>query len=126
MKSLRIGPSMSSILLAMMLYFPLCAEAQSGLEGVWNTGEDNSKVEIFEQDGEYFGKLISSDNPKAKMGTEILRNFSQVNGIWQGTIYAVKRDKLYKASITPAGDTLKIAVSAGMVTQKLSWTKTTP
>jgi len=126
MKSLRTGPSMSSILLAMMLYFPLCAEAQSDLEGVWQTGEDNSKVEVFEQDGEYFGKLISSDNPKAKIGTEILRNFSQVNGVWQGTLYAVKRDKLYKASIAPSPDTLNITVSAGMLTQKLSWTKTTP
>jgi uncharacterized protein (DUF2147 family) len=113
-------------MLAVMLCFTPGLEAQNGLAGTWQTGEDNTVVEVYQQDGEYFGKLVSSDNPKAKMGTQILRNFSQADGVWKGTIYAVKRDKLYKASIVPSADTLNITVSAGMMTQKLAWKKTTP
>jgi len=125
---MRIGAAIfkigvRSFVLILMLCFPLSLLAQDSLAGVWQTGEDNSEVKITEQDGVHSGKLISSDNPKAKIGTEILKEFSQVDGAWKGSLYAAKRGKWYKASIVPSSDTLNITVSAGIVTQKVTWNR---
>ena len=97
------------------------AFATTALDGNWQTGEDNSVVHVESSDGVATGKLISSDNPKAKMGTEILRNFKQTKGVWNGEIYAAKKDKLYNATITPTENSLEIKISAGVVSKKLSW-----
>lgn len=112
-----------SFLLILLLWFPFSLVAQDSLAGAWQTGEDNSVVKVTEQDGVYSGKLVSSDNPKAKMGTEILKDFRQADGAWKGSLYAAKRGKWYKASIVPSANTLNIIVSAGIVTQKVTWKK---
>ena len=36
------------------------------LKGVWNTGDQNTKIKTYQKDGKWYGKIISSDNPKAK------------------------------------------------------------
>ncbi|HMB59022.1 MAG TPA: DUF2147 domain-containing protein [Xanthomonadales bacterium] len=97
--------------------------AEPGLDGNWQTGEDNTVVSVSAQDGVYTGKLVSSDNPKAKVGTEILRNVSLVDGVWKGSLYAPKRDKVMDAVITPATDELSIKVSAGLVRKTVTWTR---
>lgn len=118
--------SIKATVLTLMFCFPFSLAAQGTLEGSWQTGEDNSVVTVTGQDGVFTGKLVSSDNPKAKLGTEILRNFSLVDGVWTGKLWAAKRGKLYNATITPSADTLKINVSAGMMNKKVAWTKTSP
>ena len=117
--------SVKALMLSVMLCFPLSLAAQSPLDGTWQTGEDNTLVEVTEQGGVATGKLLSSDNPKAKVGTEILQKFSLVDGVWTGSIYAVKRGKVYPATITPSADTLDIKVSAGMMKKKVAWTRVT-
>lgn len=97
--------------------------AEGALNGFWQTGEDNSIVEVTETNGVATGKLVSSDNPKAVVGTEILRNFSETGGAWKGSIYAVRRDKLMDATITPSADSLAIDVDAGLMSKDLSWTR---
>jgi uncharacterized protein (DUF2147 family) len=93
------------------------------LEGRWQTGEDNSVVEITQAEGVAVGKLVSSDNPNAVMGTEILRNLTEADGVWSGKIWAAKRKKLMDATITPAADSLQISVSAGIASRTLTWTR---
>jgi len=121
---LRVSPEIA--FLATLLVSSWSIASGNGLEGNWQTGEDNSVVQVFEQDSEYFGKLVSSDNPNAKMGTQILRNFKQVDGVWKGTLYAAKRDQLLDAVITPQANTLNITVKAGLVSKKLAWQRVQP
>jgi len=97
--------------------------AEGALNGFWQTGEDNSIVEVTETNGIATGKLVSSDNPKAVAGTEILRNFSETSGVWKGSVYAVRRDKLMDATITPSVDSLAIDVNAGLISKDLTWTR---
>ena len=97
--------------------------ADGELNGKWQTGEDNSVVELTETNGVAVGKLVSSDNPKAVMGTEILRNVTQADGVWKGKIWAAKRKKLMDATITPSADALQIKVSAGLVSRNVTWTR---
>lgn len=99
--------------------------AQGELNGKWQTGEDNSVVEVTETNGVAVGKLVSSDNPKAVLGTEILRNVTQSGGQWKGKIWAAKRKKLMDATITPSADILQIKVSAGVVSKNVTWNRVT-
>lgn len=97
--------------------------AQEELNGQWQTGEDNSVVEITETDGVAVGRLLSSDNSKAVIGTEILSNLTPSGNSWKGKIYAVKRHKMMDATIVSSTDTLQIKVSAGPVHRNVTWTR---
>lgn len=113
----------TGIVLAALCGVSGSSAAEGALNGLWQTGEDNSIVEVTETNGVATGKLVSSDNPKAVAGTEILRNFSESGGTWKGSIYAVRRDKLMDATITPSADSLAIDVNAGFISKDLTWTR---
>ena len=97
--------------------------AQEPIEGIWNMGKDNTKIEIYPKDGTWFGQIISSDNPKAKVGTDILINFKKKGASWEGQIYAVKKDKLVNAVIEPVDNKLLVEVTAGIFTKNMEWLK---
>jgi len=95
--------------------------AQEMTAGIWLTGEENTKIETYQKDGMWYGKIISSDNQKAKVGKDILSGFKKEGQVWIGKLYAAKRDKTLEAIISPQKDNLKITVSAGLFKKKLSW-----
>lgn len=97
------------------------SSAQSTLEGTWQTAKDNTLIETYQKDGAWYGKVISSDNPKAKIGNDILREFKQVDGQWKGKLFAAKRNREADAVIEPNEDQLSIVVSAGFATRTLVW-----
>jgi len=97
--------------------------AQDFPKGIWLTGEENTKIETYEKDGAWFGKIVSSDNPKAKIGKDILRDFKAEDGEWKGKLFAAKRGKILDAIIDPNKEELKITVSAGFFTKELAWKK---
>ncbi len=97
--------------------------AQQSIEGKWQTGVDNTIVETYQKDGAWFGKIVSTDNSQAKIGTDILRGFKEEDNVWKGKLYAPKKDKLVDAVITPAKDKLFIKVSSGLFSKNLEWTK---
>ena len=97
--------------------------AQDFPKGIWLTGEENTKIETYEKEGAWYGKIVSSDNPKAKIGKDILRAFKQEDGKWKGKLFATKRDKILDAVIEPTEDDLNITVAAGFFTKTLVWKK---
>ncbi|WP_101756637.1 hypothetical protein [Oceanicoccus sp. KOV_DT_Chl] len=99
--------------------------AQDMGEGIWLTGEDGRKVKTYYRNGEWFGKLISSDNAGAPIGTDVLRHIILENGVWKGQVYAVKRDMLIDAIIEPADEKIVINISVGMFSKTLEWYKET-
>ncbi|MDP5171916.1 MAG: DUF2147 domain-containing protein, partial [Bacteroidia bacterium] len=74
-------------------------QAQTAPIGVWNTGEDNTLVEITKVGGSYVGKLISSNNSDAKIGSLLLKDIKSVGGDWKGQLYAPKRGTWYEATV---------------------------
>ena len=68
-------------------------------------------------------QLKPNYNPKAKIGTVILRDFQKKGNVWKGKLYAVKRGRLV-ASIKPSNDALNITVYASFITKSLTWKKT--
>ena len=95
--------------------------AQSTIEGMWNTGKDNTIVQMYEKDGAWYGKIVSSDNAKAELGIDILRRFKQKRGGWKGKLYAPKRGRSLKAEIVPSENKLSVTIFAGLSKRKVEW-----
>ena len=105
------------------LFITLGLSAQDFPKGVWLTSEENTKIETYEKEGAWYGKIVSSDNPKAKIGKDILRGFKKENGQWNGKLFTAKRGKILDAVIEPQKEALNITVSAGFFTKSLVWKK---
>jgi len=97
--------------------------AQKEIVGQWDTGKHNSVVEIYQCDDGYFGKIVSSDNTKAKAGMPIIKDLKYSNGKWSALLYAVKRGEWYDAEIVEKGNELEITVSVGLFFKTISWSK---
>ncbi len=105
-----------------VLMFSTFAFTQS-LEGIWNTGKENTKVEITEENGYYQGTIHSSNNPEATIGKVILKAGKVKNQEeFVGKIYAVKKGKWFDADFFPKGKKLTIKISAGWSTKTQEWT----
>ncbi len=110
-------------IIVLSFLFGLQVGAQAPIKGIWQTGEDNTIIEIYLKNGAWYGKIISSDNPKAKAGTDILVNFNLVNGTWKGKLFAIRRKSMLDAIIKPKANELTIDVSAGFYSTTLHWVR---
>jgi uncharacterized protein (DUF2147 family) len=91
--------------------------------GTWNTLEDNTKIEITEQKGVLFGRIKSSDNPKAQVGRMILKDLIKSGNSWTGKIYAVKKNEWYDVEINSKENNLNLKIQVGFVHKNLIWKK---
>lgn len=114
---------MKAVFTFCMLLSVMTMNAQESLLGVWNTGTDNSKIEIAEVDGTYEGKLVSSDNAKAKIGKLIIKDLKSVDGEWKGKLFAAKKGKWLDAVFKEKGNQLLVTVGSGWKSKTLEWTK---
>ena len=80
---------MKIVIVCCMLFSTLSMHAQ--LVGTWNTGNDNTKIEITEVNGAYEGEIVSSNNAKAPIGSKLLKEVQLVNGEWKGKLFAAKK-----------------------------------
>ncbi len=87
----------------------------------WLNGDQNSKVQTYQKDGKWYGKLVSSDNPQAPIGRDVLMGFVKKEGDWQGKVYVVRRDKVLDGTIEPHLDKLLIEVSVGFFSKHVQW-----
>ncbi len=109
-------------ILIVVLFTTISINAQS-LTGVWNTGDENTKIEITENEGVFNGEILSSDNAKAKIGNQILKDVKFSNGEWNGQIYAAKKGEWYDAVLKENGSQLDITIKVGWVSKTLIWKK---
>jgi len=105
-----------------MLCFALTMHAQS-IAGVWNTGQENTKIEITEKSGVYSGKLVASDNAKAKIGALLIKDVKSVGGEWEGKMYSPKKGKWYNATLEEKGGQLLVTVKSGWMSKTVEWKK---
>ena len=102
--------------------FVHASENPLAIAGIWHTGESNTLVEIVIDDKTPpVGKLLKSDNAKAKIGTLILSALQQQENHWQGKIFAMKRGEHYPVVITRQDDKLLLAVDVGFFTKEVEW-----
>lgn len=106
-----------------LLCSAIAMQAQAALAGTWNMGRDNTKIEITADNGVYGGKIVSSDNAKAKIGNQILKDIKSVGGVWKGKMYSPKKDKWFNAVLKAEGELLYVTVKAGLMSRTLEWKK---
>ena len=102
----------------------LSLSGQSNITGTWILGEENTQVEFQQnEEGIIDGKIMSSDNPKAKIGKIIVKEVKFKDGEWTGKIYSPKRQKWSDAILGRKQDILEVTVSAGFLSKTLKWKK---
>lgn len=95
--------------------------AQQPIEGLWNTGNENTVVEIKEVQGVLEGKIYSSDNKDAQVGKLLVKELQRKGDFYNGKLYAIKRGQWVDATFTPGSKTLQIVASAGMRSKTVEW-----
>lgn len=120
--------------------------AQESIEGIWLTEEGNSKIEIYQKDDNYFGKIVwleqspdKNGNPvtdlnnpnkdqrnRQVLGIDMLKDLHYRSGKWYGKIYAPKRGlEMDVVLVGLAKDKLELNVSHRGFTRKQTWTRST-
>ncbi|MFT6003091.1 MAG: hypothetical protein ACI8UQ_000214 [Bacteroidia bacterium] len=110
------------LLMAISL-FSISSLAQSGVEGEWVVGEQNTVIKIEQQNGIYLGKIVSSDNPKAQIGKPMVKELKLTKGKWKGKVYSPQRKEWYDAEFVRKGNKLAVEVSVGFFSKTTEWTK---
>ncbi len=95
--------------------------AQKNLDGKWHTGNQNTIVEIQKNNDIFEGKIYSSDNPNAKLGSLILKDIKWEKGKYEGKIFAPERGEWYQAQLTPEGHKLNISIKVGFFSKTVEW-----
>lgn len=106
-----------------ILFGAITMHAQESLTGIWNMGQDNTKIEITKNNGIHEGRILSSDNPNAKDGSLILKDVKSVGGKWNGKLYAPKKKQWFDAVLIVEGKKLSVTVKSGWSSKKVEWTK---
>lgn len=97
--------------------------AQTPLTGVWNTGTDNTRVEITDTDGTILGTIQSSDNERAPIGRILIKDVVRDDGEWEGQLFAPKRQEWFDATFQVEGDVLEITIGSGFLSRTVEWTR---
>lgn len=112
------------ILFTYCIFFSvLTMNAQTSLGGLWNMGQDNTIIEIKAENGTYQGKIASSDNANAKIGSLILKEVKSVDGIWKGKLYSPRKNEWFDAVLKAEGNKLLLTVKSGWMSKTLEWAK---
>ncbi len=94
--------------------------AQS-IEGLWNTGKENTIVKIKKVDNLYEGAIYASDNSSAPIGKLIVKDIEKKEDTYKGKIYVDKKKKWYNAAFIRTGNNLKVTVSSGFMDKTVDW-----
>ncbi len=129
------------------LFFAIACYGQGNIIGKWKTiddetGEAKSVVEIFENNGQYFGQIVKlfrkpHEDPdpicdkcpqndarynKKVIGMEIIRDMKKVEDEYiDGTVLKPDEGKIYKCKIWIEGQELKIRGYWGLFYRTQTW-----
>jgi len=113
---------MRKAFLLLALFISLTAFSQNEIVGTWDTGRENSIVEIYEDNGELFGKIISSDRAEV-VGKINLKNLQIKGDHWEGELFVFKRKSWYDVAIHEENETLFVVISIGFFEKEVEWPK---
>ena len=111
---------MKKLILAIILLFSFSTQAQSSLNGLWDTGEDKTTIEVSEKNNQWVG-LVKNSDTKEDIGILILKDLKKDGDKSTGKIYAPKRKQWYDVDITVEKNNLNLKVNAGLFSKSLEW-----
>lgn len=113
---------MKQVLVFLVLIVSSKIFGQNAIVGKWDTGRENSIVEIYENNGELFGKIISSDRAEV-VGKINLKNLQNKGDHWEGELFVFKRRSWYDVAIHKENETLFVVISIGFFEKEVEWPK---
>ena len=95
-----------------------------GIIGVFTNTDGDRKMEIYKDNGQYFGKLVSTSTGEVKAGTVVLKDFIYIGDKWEGKIYVPEKNSDFNATLELTNpQTLKIKVKVGIISKTKIWTR---
>lgn len=92
--------------------------------GVFTNSDGDRKMEIYKDNGQYFGKLLSTSTGEVKAGTVVLKDFIYIGDKWEGKIYVPEKNSDFNATLELTNpQTLKIKVKVGIISKTKIWTR---
>jgi uncharacterized protein (DUF2147 family) len=98
--------------------------AADAILGVYENPEGERRMEIYKQNGQYFGKItwIRSQDGKARVGDVVLKNLTYASGQWKGKIHMPARNSDFPAVVAlPDTNTLQITGKSGFASRSKEW-----
>lgn len=122
---------MSLPLIIILAMFSFTALGQSPIEGKWKDSEGGGVILIYEQDGKFFGQILSADNPEENKKLDgrkilVLKNFEKKSEkeFCCGTIFQPKERRTLKGDLVLQDpNTLIINVQHGIFSGSRIWKK---
>lgn len=108
--------------LFVLIFTSISLNAQS-IEGLWNTGKENTVVKIEKVNNTYDGTIYASDNFNAKIGNILVKDILKSGDSYKGKIYVIDRGEWYNAEFKPKKEQLVITVSSGFGKKVIEWDK---
>lgn len=108
------------ILFLGLLLMSVSNYAQQTLDGVWNTGMENTTIEI--KNGE--GQIYSFENQKVTKGKLMIKEINKTNktnNTYKGKLYIIKKNRWVDAEFVPNGNSLTVTISSGWRSKSLKW-----
>uniref|UniRef100_UPI0040492E2B hypothetical protein n=1 Tax=Flavobacterium sp. TaxID=239 RepID=UPI0040492E2B len=91
--------------------------AQHSIEGIWDTGKENTTIEI--KNGA--GKIYSSNSSQATEGKLMIKDLKKEQKEYTGKLFIIRKNKWVDAVFVPNGNALTITVSVGLQSKTLKW-----
>ncbi|GMQ28187.1 DUF2147 domain-containing protein [Algoriphagus confluentis] len=136
----------ASLFLLFVTTLTLHAQNADAILGVWNNTEKDGRIEIYKENGKYFGRISwlkePTENGKPKLdknnadkslrdqpilGLKILKGFVYDDGTWEdGTIYDPKNGKTYSCVMNlKSPDVLEVRgyIGVSMFGRTVEWTR---
>jgi uncharacterized protein (DUF2147 family) len=135
------------ILTALLVSISTYAQSDSDrIKGIWLNHLENAKVEIFERDGKFYGKIVWVDIPEGVdinmatdrnnpdpslrsrkiMGLEMISDLKYDDGTWEdGKLYSPEKGKTVDCELEISDDnqTLYLTASKGWFSKTIEWTR---
>ncbi|PIQ48962.1 MAG: hypothetical protein COW03_07335 [Cytophagales bacterium CG12_big_fil_rev_8_21_14_0_65_40_12] len=100
-----------------LLLTSVSMNAQQSINGIWNTGQDNTTIEINSSTG----KIHSSNNEKATIGKLIVKDLNKIDNAYKGKLYIIKKKRWVDVEFVPNGNSLTVTISKGWQSKTLMW-----
>lgn len=106
-----------------LFFFNSSINAQQAIEGIWNTGQDNTQIEIKAVGNQYEGTILFSDNPKVPIEKLMIKEAIKDGDVYKGKLYAIRKKKWVNAVFAPDRETLVVTITAGWKKKIVEWEK---
>ena len=108
--------------LFMLLFGAISLNAQS-IEGFWNTGKENTIINIKKVNSNYEGTIYDSDNSNAQIGKVLVKDIVKNGDTYKGKLFVIDKGEWYNAEFEPKNEKLVITVSSGFGKKEIEWKK---